>query len=135
MSTDNEQLARSGTNCLENLVISNGLKFTGETWDKTCQCMVDIFTATIPNSLLTWKPLEAIGKESDMDIIMSPNETSQFDGSIPVAGGGKQPGILKRSNSSHSEISIASNTDETKLNKVSSTTFSSSLLHYMSLCY
>uniref|UniRef100_A0A673HR42 Brefeldin A-inhibited guanine nucleotide-exchange protein 1-like n=1 Tax=Sinocyclocheilus rhinocerous TaxID=307959 RepID=A0A673HR42_9TELE len=33
---DNEQLARSGTNCLENVVILNGEKFNAETWDKTC---------------------------------------------------------------------------------------------------
>uniref|UniRef100_A0A8C9Y7U7 ARF guanine nucleotide exchange factor 1 n=1 Tax=Sander lucioperca TaxID=283035 RepID=A0A8C9Y7U7_SANLU len=33
---DNEQLARSGTNCLENVVILNGEKFSLETWDKTC---------------------------------------------------------------------------------------------------
>ncbi|CAH0546224.1 unnamed protein product [Brassicogethes aeneus] len=53
---DNEQLARSGTNCLENLVNSNGQKFDEETWEKTCQCMLDIFDSTIPNALLTWKP-------------------------------------------------------------------------------
>ncbi|KAL1466505.1 hypothetical protein MTO96_042685, partial [Rhipicephalus appendiculatus] len=45
---DNKQLARSGTNCLENLVISNGTKFNTETWDKTCQCMLDIFRTTLP---------------------------------------------------------------------------------------
>ncbi|KAH1004368.1 hypothetical protein HUJ04_004126 [Dendroctonus ponderosae] len=53
---DNEQLAKSGTNCLENLVNSNGNKFTEDTWDKTCQCMLDIFESTIPTALLTWKP-------------------------------------------------------------------------------
>ena len=47
--TDNEQLARSGTNCLENLVISNGTKFTTEAWDNTCTCMLDIFKSTIPH--------------------------------------------------------------------------------------
>lgn len=53
---DNEQLARSGTNCLENLVISNGTKFTEDTWSKTCQIMLDIFNSTLPTTLLTWKP-------------------------------------------------------------------------------
>ncbi|XP_069047643.1 brefeldin A-inhibited guanine nucleotide-exchange protein 1 isoform X1 [Lepisosteus oculatus] len=53
---DNEQLARSGTNCLENVVILNGEKFTLETWDKTCNCMLDIFKTTIPHALLTWRP-------------------------------------------------------------------------------
>uniref|UniRef100_A0A8C0B6N4 ADP ribosylation factor guanine nucleotide exchange factor 2 n=1 Tax=Buteo japonicus TaxID=224669 RepID=A0A8C0B6N4_9AVES len=33
---DNEQLARSGTNCLENLVILNGQKFSPEVWGQTC---------------------------------------------------------------------------------------------------
>ncbi|XP_026283039.1 brefeldin A-inhibited guanine nucleotide-exchange protein 1 isoform X2 [Frankliniella occidentalis] len=117
---DNEQLARSGTNCLENLVISNGLKFNEETWDKTCQCMVDIFTATIPNALLTWKPPETIGKESDLDIIMSPNDSSQYDGAVAALANQKQTGILKRSNSTHSEISVSSNSPEDKANRVSS---------------
>lgn len=49
----NEQLARSGTNCLENLVISNGHKFDEDTWDKTCQCMLDMFRCTIPCELLS----------------------------------------------------------------------------------
>uniref|UniRef100_A0A672ZT19 ADP-ribosylation factor guanine nucleotide-exchange factor 1 (brefeldin A-inhibited) n=1 Tax=Sphaeramia orbicularis TaxID=375764 RepID=A0A672ZT19_9TELE len=53
---DNEQLARSGTNCLENVVILNGEKFSPETWDKTCNCMLDIFKTTIPHALLTWRP-------------------------------------------------------------------------------
>ncbi|KAJ2944176.1 hypothetical protein O0L34_g18153 [Tuta absoluta] len=55
---DNEQLARSGTNCLENLVISNGMKFKEDTWSKTCQIMLDIFNSTLPTMLLTWKPDE-----------------------------------------------------------------------------
>uniref|UniRef100_A0A671YRG8 ARF guanine nucleotide exchange factor 1 n=1 Tax=Sparus aurata TaxID=8175 RepID=A0A671YRG8_SPAAU len=58
---DNEQLARSGTNCLENVVILNGEKFSLETWDKTCNCMLDIFKTTIPHALLTWRPAGADG--------------------------------------------------------------------------
>ncbi|KAJ8267917.1 hypothetical protein COCON_G00130890 [Conger conger] len=53
---DNEQLARSGTNCLENVVILNGEKFSPDTWDKICNCMLDIFKTTIPHPLLTWRP-------------------------------------------------------------------------------
>uniref|UniRef100_A0A669CLG1 ARF guanine nucleotide exchange factor 2 n=1 Tax=Oreochromis niloticus TaxID=8128 RepID=A0A669CLG1_ORENI len=45
---DNEQLARSGTNCLENLVILNGEKFSPEVWDITCSCMLEIFQNTSP---------------------------------------------------------------------------------------
>uniref|UniRef100_A0A667ZH69 ARF guanine nucleotide exchange factor 2 n=1 Tax=Myripristis murdjan TaxID=586833 RepID=A0A667ZH69_9TELE len=46
---DNEQLARSGTNCLENLVILNGEKFSPEVWDITCSCMLEIFQNTSPH--------------------------------------------------------------------------------------
>ncbi|CAL1541394.1 unnamed protein product, partial [Lymnaea stagnalis] len=56
VAQDNEQLARSGTNCLENLVISNGSKFSSDAWDQTCSCMLDIFKSTIPHKLLSWQP-------------------------------------------------------------------------------
>lgn len=87
---DNEQLARSGTNCLENLVISNGIKFDEQTWEKTCQCVLDIFESTLPSALLTWKP-HSPNKESDLDVI-----TGESDG--------LHVGILKRSNSAQSLI-------------------------------
>jgi brefeldin A-inhibited guanine nucleotide-exchange protein len=45
---DNEQLARSGTNCFENFIISNGYKFNEEMWRKTCTCLNEIFQFTIP---------------------------------------------------------------------------------------
>ena len=45
---DNEQLARSGTNCLENFIISNGVKFTEQVWKKTCLCLTEIFNSTLP---------------------------------------------------------------------------------------
>lgn len=83
---DNEQLARSGTNCLENLVISNGIKFDEQTWDKTCRCVFAIFESTLPNALLTWKP-QSPNKESDLDVI---------------TGDSDHVGILKRSNSNQS---------------------------------
>lgn len=53
---DNEQLARSGTNCLEHFVVSNGKKFSVEAWTSTCHCIEGIFRTTLPHSLLTWKP-------------------------------------------------------------------------------
>ncbi|KAI9536135.1 Brefeldin A-inhibited guanine nucleotide-exchange protein 1 [Dissostichus eleginoides] len=66
---DNEQLARSGTNCLENVVILNGEKFTLETWDKTCTCMLDIFKTTIPHALLTWRPAEGEQTDKQLDSV------------------------------------------------------------------
>ncbi|BET03204.1 brefeldin A-inhibited guanine nucleotide-exchange protein [Nesidiocoris tenuis] len=53
-AAENEQLARSGTNCLENLVISTGTQFTEKTWDMTCKCLLDMFQSTAPHDLLTW---------------------------------------------------------------------------------
>lgn len=97
---NNEQLARSGTNCLENLVISNGLKFTEDTWDKTCQCMVDIFNCTLPKELLTWKP-------SSTDQLNNVRNHSLENGDIRHNNNSQQiHGILKRSNSQHSVYSL-----------------------------
>ncbi|KAF6020245.1 hypothetical protein EB796_021427 [Bugula neritina] len=64
---DNEQLARSGTNCLENLVISNGAKFSSGVWDETCQCIVKIFQTTVPQRLLTWAPGDVSAESSAAD--------------------------------------------------------------------
>uniref|UniRef100_A0A673M728 Brefeldin A-inhibited guanine nucleotide-exchange protein 2-like n=1 Tax=Sinocyclocheilus rhinocerous TaxID=307959 RepID=A0A673M728_9TELE len=71
---DNEQLARSGTNCLENLVILNGEKFSPEVWDVTCACMLDIFQTTSPHVLLTWRPAgqeEEVGEGKHMITFLS----------------------------------------------------------------
>ena len=77
----NEQLARSGTNCLENLVNSNGHKFDELMWERTCQCTLDIFNSTIPSALLTWRP-----EATTTTAIIEQN-------------GEVRPGILKRPNS------------------------------------
>uniref|UniRef100_A0A8C5CIT8 SEC7 domain-containing protein n=1 Tax=Gadus morhua TaxID=8049 RepID=A0A8C5CIT8_GADMO len=53
---ENEQLARSGTNCLENLVIVNGEKFSPDVWDLTCSCMLDIFQTTSPHAYVPPPP-------------------------------------------------------------------------------
>ncbi|CAN8026161.1 unnamed protein product [Ixodes persulcatus] len=74
---DNKQLARSGTNCLENLVISNGTKFSTETWDKTCQCMLDIFKTTLPEMLLTWTPSKEGGNHENAQASDDPEHRSK----------------------------------------------------------
>lgn len=56
----NEQLARSGSNCLENLIVSTGKQFFPDMWDRVCNCISDIFTASLPTELLTWKPPERL---------------------------------------------------------------------------
>uniref|UniRef100_A0A674NLP3 ARF guanine nucleotide exchange factor 2 n=1 Tax=Takifugu rubripes TaxID=31033 RepID=A0A674NLP3_TAKRU len=66
---DNEQLARSGTNCLENLVILNGEKFNNEVWNMTCSCMLEIFQSTSPHTLLAWRP--AGQEEETVDVTFS----------------------------------------------------------------
>uniref|UniRef100_A0A3P8TUE6 ARF guanine nucleotide exchange factor 2 n=1 Tax=Amphiprion percula TaxID=161767 RepID=A0A3P8TUE6_AMPPE len=56
---DNEQLARSGTNCLENLVILNGEKFSPDVWNITCSCMLEIFQNTSPHFSVTLRLQDA----------------------------------------------------------------------------
>ncbi|XP_068453262.1 brefeldin A-inhibited guanine nucleotide-exchange protein 2 isoform X2 [Clinocottus analis] len=86
---DNEQLARSGTNCLENLVILNGEKFSPEVWNITCSCMLEIFQNTSPHALLTWRPAgqedePADGKhfEADFDSVSQ----SSYDRALSERG-------------------------------------------------
>ncbi|KAL5280004.1 ARFGEF1.2 family protein [Megaselia abdita] len=110
---NNEQLARSGTNCLENLVISNGLKFTETTWTNTCKCMLDIFNSTLQNELLTWKP----------DQTQNGHISSR-----PENNGEIRHGILKRSNSQHSVYSINSEDGRTEIITHSGNNIFSSLL-------
>ncbi|XP_037068688.1 brefeldin A-inhibited guanine nucleotide-exchange protein 2-like [Pollicipes pollicipes] len=98
---DNEQLARSGTNCLENLVISNGVKFRPETWDQTCACMLDIFNSTIPHQLLTWRP----GKPGD----------AAAEPKSPLEPPAE---IMSRADSMHSINSIGSYSNDDKNRKI-----------------
>ncbi|MCI4387426.1 hypothetical protein PGIGA_G00074140 [Pangasianodon gigas] len=86
---DNEQLARSGTNCLENLVIQNGEKFSGEVWDITCNCMLEIFQSTSPHALLTWRPAgqeEEVGDGKHMDVEMDSQSQSSFERTLSERG-------------------------------------------------
>uniref|UniRef100_A0A3B3QR57 ARF guanine nucleotide exchange factor 2 n=1 Tax=Paramormyrops kingsleyae TaxID=1676925 RepID=A0A3B3QR57_9TELE len=79
---DNEQLARSGTNCLENLVILNGEKFSPEVWDVTCACMLEIFQSTSPHALLTWRPAgeeEEVGDYKHMDVELDSQSQSSYE--------------------------------------------------------
>jgi brefeldin A-inhibited guanine nucleotide-exchange protein len=101
---DNEQLARSGTNCLENLVISNGMKFTPEVWTDTCRCIEDIFHDTLPHSLLTWKADQPTvvrhpsDSHNDSFVDHQPNETDSMS----------SPGSLHRADSEQSLVSSSS---------------------------
>ncbi|KAJ8265237.1 hypothetical protein COCON_G00143360 [Conger conger] len=86
---DNEQLARSGTNCLENLVILNGEKFSPDVWDITCSCMLEIFQNTSPHALLTWRPAsqeEETGDSKHMDVEMDSQSQSSFEKTLSERG-------------------------------------------------
>uniref|UniRef100_G3NJX2 ADP-ribosylation factor guanine nucleotide-exchange factor 2 (brefeldin A-inhibited) n=1 Tax=Gasterosteus aculeatus aculeatus TaxID=481459 RepID=G3NJX2_GASAC len=80
---DNEQLARSGTNCLENLVILNGEKFSPEVWNITCSCMLEIFQNTSPHALLTWRPS---GQEDEADADVDTQSQSSYDRALSERG-------------------------------------------------
>ncbi|XP_078072413.1 brefeldin A-inhibited guanine nucleotide-exchange protein 1 isoform X3 [Mustelus asterias] len=114
---DNEQLARSGTNCLENVVILNGEKFLPETWDKTCNCMLDIFKTTIPHALLSWRPshtesdssLQADAGEKQLDAISqkSVDILSKGDDQQSVTSAERNPSDWRQS-----QFSLVSNVSD-----------------------
>lgn len=106
---NNEQLARSGTNCLENLVISNGFKFDNETWDATGECILEIFNQTLPDDLLTWKP------DSNPALQQSSTSMMYMHRHSVTENGEIRHGILKRSNSQHSVYSLNSEDGKTEL--------------------
>uniref|UniRef100_A0A7N8XWG7 ADP-ribosylation factor guanine nucleotide-exchange factor 1 (brefeldin A-inhibited) n=1 Tax=Mastacembelus armatus TaxID=205130 RepID=A0A7N8XWG7_9TELE len=117
---DNEQLARSGTNCLENVVILNGEKFSPETWDKTCNCMLDIFKTTIPHALLTWRPSGAEGdnltqslsdKQLDSVSQKSVDIESRSDDQHSISSADR----VAMENRRHSQYSSASEVQEQRL--------------------
>ena len=66
MFIENEQLARSAMNCLENFVISCGAKFSFDVWEKTCECIAEVFGNSMPTELLTWRPE---GKETHVEVV------------------------------------------------------------------
>ena len=78
---DNEQLARSGISCLENLVLSNGPKFNAESWDSLCQCLHDVFSSTTPSQLLVWKPVQGLKIDSRPPSV-DPSLLLEIDGDI-----------------------------------------------------
>ncbi|XP_031422600.1 brefeldin A-inhibited guanine nucleotide-exchange protein 2 isoform X2 [Clupea harengus] len=86
---DNEQLARSGTNCLENLVILNGEKFSPDVWNVTCACMLEIFQTTCPHALLTWRPAgqeEEVGDGKHMDVDVDSLSQCSFERTLSERG-------------------------------------------------
>ncbi|XP_033116486.1 brefeldin A-inhibited guanine nucleotide-exchange protein 1-like [Anneissia japonica] len=107
---DNEQLARSGTNCLENLVISNGEKFSTVMWDKICLCMMQIFNSTIPELLSTWKPegyeVELTTPRQDQDNAQDPAGRAGSPVNGETSPNKKEQ--LQRTGSIHSVHSISS---------------------------
>ncbi|KRZ20127.1 Brefeldin A-inhibited guanine nucleotide-exchange protein 1 [Trichinella pseudospiralis] len=70
---ENEQLARSAINCLENFVISNGMKFSAEVRELSVNLLIKLFRSTIPESLLTWK------MENAEQAVISPSSSSSFE--------------------------------------------------------
>ncbi|CAI2293890.1 unnamed protein product [Caenorhabditis sp. 36 PRJEB53466] len=52
----NEQLARCTISCLESLISQNGERFTEQMWQQTIELIRELFSATLPRSLLTWEP-------------------------------------------------------------------------------
>ncbi|CAF1154793.1 unnamed protein product [Rotaria sordida] len=73
VNQDNEILAKSGTNCFENFVITCGQRFTSHIWERTCGCILEIFRSTLPETLMTWRP------DVESNGIATLNETPLLD--------------------------------------------------------
>ncbi|KAL3311691.1 Brefeldin A-inhibited guanine nucleotide-exchange protein 2 [Cichlidogyrus casuarinus] len=64
---EHEQLARSGTSCLETLILSNGAKFTDEIWACVIEVILNLFKKTVPSELITWRPApSALNNEAEL---------------------------------------------------------------------
>lgn len=83
--TGNEQLARSGSNCLENLIVSTGKQFFPDMWDRVCDCISDIFTASLPTELLTWKPPERLYR-TQSNVSLASSFSSVSETPLPAIG-------------------------------------------------
>ena len=79
----NEQLARSGSNCLENLIVSTGKQFFPDMWDRVCDCVSDIFVASMPNELLTWTPPERLYR-TQSNISLTSTVSSVSEAPVPA---------------------------------------------------
>jgi len=80
----NEQLARSGSNCLENLIVSTGKQFFPDMWDRVCDCIGDIFVASMPNELLTWTPPERLYRtQSNISLTSTLSSVSEAPAPTP----------------------------------------------------
>ncbi|XP_018655097.1 putative brefeldin A-inhibited guanine nucleotide-exchange protein [Schistosoma mansoni] len=74
---EHEQLARSGTSCLETLILSNGKRFNDKIWESTVNLIVDLFKSTVPHQLLTWRPEQMPIEINDQTIATSFVNTNQ----------------------------------------------------------
>lgn len=76
---EHEQLARSGTSCLETLVLSTGNRFTYEIWERTVQLIVGLFEASVPHQLLSWRP-DSVSSATGLD---SPYQSKPSSPGVP----------------------------------------------------
>ncbi|CAH8874145.1 unnamed protein product [Trichobilharzia szidati] len=74
---EHEQLARSGTSCLETLILSNGKRFSDKIWESTVNLIVDLFKSTVPHQLLTWRPEQMPLEINDQSITSYMNGNQQ----------------------------------------------------------
>ncbi|CAF3751735.1 unnamed protein product [Rotaria sp. Silwood1] len=135
INQNNEQLAKSGTNCLENFVIACGQHFTQNIWEKFCTCILEVFHSTLPEMLLTWRP------ESDSSAMLTIDEKTMLDRTdssfdhTAVESPSSQHHRMTRANSSSSVNSGTSEQSEVNLNNRYSerTKTNSDLLQFQNL--
>lgn len=62
---DNEQLARTATECLHILVMNNGLRFTDSSWELTCNFIKNFFETTAPKALMDFRSQQVMDESGE----------------------------------------------------------------------
>ncbi|CAF3331747.1 unnamed protein product [Rotaria socialis] len=123
LSWDNEILAKPGTNCFENLVITCGQRFTPHIWERTCACILEIFRSTLPETLMTWRhDAKSSGTAATNDVSLSDRTDRSFDYSIVGSASSQHNRMVQAGNTANLNSSISDQQGLNISNRLSSPT-------------
>ncbi|CAF4312534.1 unnamed protein product [Rotaria socialis] len=122
VNQDNEILAKSGTNCFENFVITCGQRFTPHIWERTCACILEIFRSTLPEILMTWRhDAESSGTIAINDTSLPDRTDSSFDYSIVESASSQHNRMVQAGNTASLNSSISDQQEFNLSNRLSPT--------------
>jgi len=83
----NEQLARTGTECLHILVMSNGTKFSDESWQLACDLVTSLFDTTAPKELHNYRPDPGAAAAAPLPLPPTPDDAAAAAAAAAAEGG------------------------------------------------